>query len=285
MARSRINSDAERSSLDRYLREISVYAPLSRAEEAALGHRIRRGDEEAVITLVRSNLRFVVSVAKEYCRAGVPISDLINEGNIGLLRAARNFDERRGVKFISYAVVWVRRAVVRALARQGRTIRLPPEPARLLRRLARRRAALSQELGHRPTNRQLADAMGLPPRAVRDALALDRPCASLDAPAARDADGCLLDILPDSAAPAADERADRSALSALVADALTKLSVREATVLRLYFGIGRAGAMSLERIAGRLNLSRERVRRIKDYALLRLRHRACARTLRAFHEG
>ena len=269
-------------SLDQYLREISRYPLIDRDEEARLAKGIRRGEEEALDKLVRSNLRFVVSVSKRYQNQGVPLSDLINEGNLGLIRAAHKFDETRGIKFISYAVWWIRQAILQALAEQSRIVRVPLNRAGALHRIGKRKARLHQELGREPTSAEIAKGMKLSPEQVEQTLAIARSHLSLDAPLVPGEDSRLLDYLPDHVSPGPDEKTFERALTDTLDAALATLSEREATILRLYFGLDHDDTMSLEEIGDLLGVTRERVRQIKERALGRLRHASRARFLESF---
>ena len=274
--------DPSVGSLGQYLREISRYPLLDRDEEVRLAQRIRRGEEEALDKLVRSNLRFVVTVSKKYQNQGVPLSDLINEGNLGLIKAARKFDETRGIKFISYAVWWIRQAILQALAEQSRIVRVPLNRAGVLHRIAKRKAMLVQELGREPTAAEIAEEVDLTREEVEGTLAIANAHVSLDAPAGPGEDGRLLDYLPDRASPGPDEPILEKALTEALEAALATLHPREAEVLRLYFGLGDEGPMSLERIGSRMGVTRERIRQIKQQALGRLRHASRARVLETF---
>ena len=274
--------DPSVGSLDQYLREISRYPLLDRDEEVRLAQGIKRGEEEALDKLVRSNLRFVVSVSKKYQNQGVPLSDLINEGNLGLIKAARKFDETRGIKFISYAVWWIRQAILQALAEQSRIVRVPLNRAGVLHRIAKRKAMLVQELGREPTATEIAEEADLTRDEVEKTLAIARAHISLDAPVAPGEDGRLLDYLPDRVSPSPDEPILEKALTEALEAALETLSGREAKVLRLYFGLGDEDPMSLEGIGSRLGVTRERVRQIKEQALKRLRHASRAKVLKPF---
>lgn len=274
--------DPSAGSLDQYLQEISRYPLLDRDEEVRLAQGIRRGEEEALDKLVRSNLRFVVTVSKKYQNQGVPLPDLINEGNLGLIRAARKFDETRGIKFISYAVWWIRQAILQALAEQSRIVRVPLNRAGVLHRIAKRKAMLVQELGREPTATEIAEEVDLSREEVEKTLAIARAHVSLDAPVAPGEDGRLLDYLPDRVSPSPDEPILEKALTEALENALATLHAREARVLRLYFGLGDEDPMSLESIGSRLGVTRERVRQIKEQALKRLRHASRAKVLKPF---
>jgi RNA polymerase primary sigma factor len=273
------------SSLDQYLKEISAYPLLKREEEVDLAKRIRSGEEEALDKLVRSNLRFVVSVAKKYQNQGVALSDLINEGNLGLIRAAHKFDETKGIKFISYAVWWIRQAILQALAEQSRIVRVPLNRAGALHRIGKRSAALLQELGREPTVEELADELDLSEEEVRKTLSLSQTHLSLDAPLTPGEDNRLIDYLPDQFAPGPDDETYDRALMDTVEEALGTLKEREAKILRLYFGLDSQEPMTLEEIGSILGITRERVRQIKEKALLRLRHASRARFLETFTSG
>jgi RNA polymerase primary sigma factor len=273
----------EESSLDQYLKEISAYPLLAREDEVELATRIRTGDPEALDKLVRSNLRFVVSVAKKYQNQGVALGDLINEGNLGLIRAAHKFDETKGIKFISYAVWWIRQAILQALAEQSRIVRVPLNRAGALHRIGRRSSALLQELGREPTVEELADELDLSEEEVERTLAISQTHLSLDAPLTPGEDNRLLDYLPDQFSAGPDDETYERALESTVEEALGSLKEREARVLRLYFGLedGR-DPMTLEEIGALLGITRERVRQIKEKALVRLRHASRARYLETF---
>jgi RNA polymerase primary sigma factor len=276
----RVSSESE--SLDQYLREISVYPLIDRNEEARLARLIRDGAPDALEQLVRSNLRFVVAVAKKYQNQGVSLSDLINEGNIGLMRAARKFDETKGIKFISYAVWWIRQAILQALAEQSRIVRVPLSRAGAVHRIGRRSSAMTQELGREPTLQEIASELEVPEDEVSHALAMSQVYLSLDAPLVPGEDGQLLDYLSDQFSPGPDEEVYEDALKRSIDEALGTLTERESRVLRLYFGLGDAEPMTLEQIGEKFGITRERVRQIKEKALLRLRHQSRARFLETF---
>jgi RNA polymerase primary sigma factor len=273
---------AESESLDQYLREISAYPLIGRSDEALLAVRIRNGDEDALATLVRSNLRFVVSFAKRYQHQGVSLADLINEGNIGLLRAAQRFDETKGIKFISYAVWWVRQAILQALAEQSRIVRVPLSRAGELHRIGKQSSLLAQELGREPTPEEIAEHLEISRDEVRSTLAISRSHLSLDAPLVPGEEGQLSEYMGDNAAPDPDEELYSHALTRSIDEALGTLVDREAKILRLYFGIGEPEPLTLEEIGGRFGITRERVRQIKERALTRLRHQSRARALETF---
>jgi RNA polymerase primary sigma factor len=270
----------EEGSLDQYLRDISIYPLITREQEVGLAKRIRADDQEALDTLVRSNLRFVVSVAKKYQNQGVSLSDLINEGNLGLIRAAHKFDETKGIKFISYAVWWIRQAILQALAEQSRIVRVPLNRAGTLHRIGKRASALLQELGREATNAEIADGMDITEEEV--AKTISQTHLSLDAPMTPGEDNRLLDYLPDNVNPTPEDEIVEKALTNSIHEALAGLKERESKILRLYFGLDGAEPMTLEEIGAVLNITRERVRQIKEKALSRLRHVSRARALESY---
>jgi RNA polymerase primary sigma factor len=275
-------SSYEDGSLDQYLRDISVYPLIDRAEEARLARLIRMSDPEALDKLVRSNLRFVVSVAKKYQNQGVALADLINEGNLGLIRAAHKFDETKGIKFISYAVWWIRQAILQALAEQSRIVRVPLNRAGTLHRIGKRANALLQELGREPTHEEIAEEMDLTEEEVAKTISISQTHLSLDAPLSPGEDNRLLDYLPDNLNPTPDELTFEKALNESIEEALSALKEREARILRLYFGLDGEEPMTLEQIGSLLGITRERVRQIKEKSLSRLRHMSRARALGSF---
>ncbi|MEX0936081.1 MAG: sigma-70 family RNA polymerase sigma factor [Gemmatimonadota bacterium] len=270
-------------SLDQYLNEISQYPLIDRDEEARLARGIRAGEPEALDKLVRSNLRFVVSVAKKYQNQGVMLSDLINEGNVGLIRAAHKFDETKGIKFISYAVWWIRQAILQALAEQSRIVRVPLNRAGALHRIGRRSSALLQELGREPTVDEIAQDLDISKEEVSSTLSISQSHLSLDAPLTPGEDNRMLDYLPDQFASDPEDEAYEQALRETVDHALSTLKEREAKVLRLYFGLDDQEPMTLEEIGSLLGITRERVRQIKEKALTRLRHASRSRFLETFN--
>ena len=274
-------SEAMDGSLDRYFKEISRYPLIDQDEEARLAKGIRRGEEEALDKLVRSNLRFVVSVSKKYRNQGVPFPDLINEGNLGLIRAARRFDGTKGIRFVTYAVWWIRQAILQALAEQSRIVRVPVNRVGQLRRIARRKAELAQELGREPTASEIARGLDLRAEDVEQVVAVASSHLSLDAPLFPGDNSSLLDCLPDSISPGPDEGAFENALTESLEAALSTLDEREDTILRRYFGLGHR-PRSLEEIGSEMGITRERVRQIKEKALTRLRHASRARILETF---
>lgn len=272
----------EEGSLDQYLRDISAYPLISRDDEADLARRIRLGEQEALDKLVRSNLRFVVSVAKKYQNQGVSLSDLINEGNLGLIRAAHKFDETKGIKFISYAVWWIRQAILQALAEQSRIVRVPLNRAGTLHRIGKRANTLLQELGREATHAEIAEGMDITEEEVAKTMSISQAHLSLDAPLTPGEDNRLLDYLADDINPTPDEQTFEKALTEAIEESLSSLKEREAKILRLYFGLDGEEPMTLEQIGALLGITRERVRQIKEKALSRLRHVSRARALESF---
>lgn len=269
-------------SLEQYLREIAKYPLIDRAEEARLAQAIREGKKSALDKLVCSNLRFVVSVSRKYQNRGVPLPDLINEGNLGLIRAAQKFDETKGVKFISYAVWWIRQAIQQALADQSNIVRMPASRAAVLARVAKCAAELRAEFGREPTTAELADAAKVSPDDIDDAVAAARPHLSLDRPVESAGGSPLLESLPDTMSPSPEDAALAHALADAISDALGDLPAREAMVLRHYFGLGGETPKPMEEIGDIIGVTRERVRQIKESALRQLRADSHARRLETF---
>jgi RNA polymerase primary sigma factor len=272
----------DEGSLDQYLRDISIYPLITREEEVTLAQRIRQKDQEALDKLVRSNLRFVVSVAKKYQNQGVSLSDLINEGNLGLIRAAHKFDETKGIKFISYAVWWIRQSILQALAEQSRIVRVPLNRAGALHRIGKRASTLLQELGRQPTHLEIAEGLDITEEEVAKTMLISQVHLSLDAPMTPGEDNRLLDYLPDNTNRTPDEQTFEKALSEAIEESLAGLKERESKILRLYFGLDGEDPMTLEDIGTLLGITRERVRQIKEKALLKLRHNSRRRALESF---
>ncbi|MDO8500735.1 MAG: RNA polymerase sigma factor RpoD/SigA [Gemmatimonadaceae bacterium] len=275
-------SQYDEGSLDQYLRDISVYPLITREEEVTLAQRIRTNDQEALDKLVRSNLRFVVSVAKKYQNQGVSLADLINEGNLGLIRAAHKFDETKGIKFISYAVWWIRQSILQALAEQSRIVRVPLNRAGALHRIGKRASSLLQELGRQPTHSEIAEGLDITEEEVAKTMLISQVHLSLDAPMTPGEDNRLLDYLPDTTNRTPDEQTFEKALTEAIEESLSGLKERESKILRLYFGLDGEDPMTLEDIGTLLGITRERVRQIKEKALLKLRHNSRRRALESF---
>jgi len=278
---SRRYRDEDRS-LDLYLREIGQTPLITPKEEVELAKSIRRGDEGALEKLTKANLRFVVSVAKQYQNQGLSLADLINEGNIGLIKAAKRFDETRGFKFISYAVWWIRQAILQALAEQSRIVRLPLNRVGTLHKIGKMSASLEQEFGREPSPDEIAKQLELTEVEVSDTLKISNSHLSLDAPFSVSEDNSLIDILEDEFQPPPDETMMDESLKIEIGRALDSLTPREAEVINLYFGLNHDKALTLEEIGARFGLTRERVRQIKEKAIKRLRHASRSKALRAY---
>ena len=269
-------------SLGSYLGEIANSSPLSSSEEVDLARRIKGGDESARNALVEANLRFVVSVAKEYQNRGVPLADLISAGNMGLITAAERFDENKGFKFISYAVWWIRQAILQTLAEQSRTVRLPLNKIGLLYKISKAARLLQQERTDDPNPEDIANELDVPVEDVRETMMCGRSVRSLDATFKEEEDHSLLDILPDERQESPENLVMRGCLRGQIDTALRSLVGREAEILRLYFGLDGEEPMTLDQIGVRFGLTRERVRQIKEKALHRLRHPSRCDQLRTY---
>ncbi len=265
-------TNRESHSLDKYLQEIGKVELLTPEEEVELARKIKEGDEAALDKLVKANLRFVVSVAKQYQNQGLSLPDLINEGNFGLVKAAKRFDETRGFKFISYAVWWIRQSILQALAEQSRIVRLPLNRVGAINKIGKVYAQLEQEFEREPSPEEIAQLIDdMEVEDVKEALRLGGKHISVDAPFVDGEDNTLLDVLPSNDFPKPDDNLMRESLQEEIERAFATLSPREADVLRLYFGIGQEHALTLEEIGERFNLTRERVRQIKEKAIRKLR--------------
>ena len=256
--------------LDKYLVEIGREELISTDEEVELAQRIHKGDQEALDRLTRANLRFVVSVAKQYQNQGLALNDLINEGNLGLIKAAQKFDETRGFKFISYAVWWIRQSILQAISEQSRIVRMPLNQVGFQSKLSKAIVSFEQEFERRPSAQELADILETDITKVQDALGTNGKKVSVDAPFQDDDSNCLIDVMQDESAPGTDNSMERESLSSDLEAALAVLNERERTVLKMLFGIGR-NEMTAEEVANNMSLTRERVRQIKERALRRLR--------------
>lgn len=259
--------------LDQYLQEIGQIDLLEPEEEVDLARRIKEGEQEALHKLVRANLRFVVSVAKKYQGQGLTLSDLINEGNYGLIKAAKRFDETRGFKFISYAVWWIRQAILQALAEQSRVVRLPLNRIGTISKIRQKSAKLSQEHERNPNIEELADELDIDVQKVREAMQHSSRHLSMDAPFNEEDENSLLDVLPDEETGTPDREMLDESVKIDIERALSMLHPREAEITRLYFGVGREHPLTLEEIGQRFGLTRERVRQIKEKALRKLRQK------------
>ena len=258
------------AALDKYLVDISREKLISTDEEVELAQKIHKGDQRALNKLVRANLRFVVSVAKQYQNQGLSLNDLVNEGNIGLVKAAQKFDETRGFKFISYAVWWIRQSILQAISEQSRIVRMPLNQVGFQSKLSKAIVNFEQENERRPSVQELADILETDEEKVREALDTNGKKVSVDAPFQDEESGSLIDIMTDETAPATDNKMERESLSKDLDAALGTLSDRERQVLKMLFGIG-CNEMTADEGANTLSLTRERVRQIKERALKRLR--------------
>ena len=274
-------TNRESASLDKYLQEIGKEDLITVEEEVELAQRIRKGDQKALEKLTRANLRFVVSVAKQYQNQGLSLPDLINEGNLGLIKAAEKFDETRGFKFISYAVWWIRQSILQALAEQSRIVRLPLNQVGSLNKINKAFSRFEQENERRPSPEELADSLDLPAEKVADTLRVSGRHISVDAPFVEGEDNSLLDVLVNDDSPIADRTLINESLSTEVQRALSTLTERERDIIKLFFGIN-TQEMTLEEIGEKFGLTRERVRQIKEKAIRRLRHSSRSKLLKTY---
>ena len=268
-----------KDSLHRYLEDVASSTPLSAAEEVSLAQRIKKGDLDARAKLIEANLRFVITVAREYQNQGVPLVDLISAGNVGLITAAERFDETRGFKFISYAVWWIRQSVLQTLAEHSRVVRLPLNRVDLLRRIARYTNSRQQETSSRPHEEEVAKELGISVEQVVETLSSGQRVLSLDAKDGDEDENSLLEVMPDDNTESPDKMLLENSLTAEIREALDSLDDREKEVIRLYFGLSGQAEMTLEEIGLRYKLTRERVRQIKEKALRKLRHPTRGRRL------
>ncbi len=262
-------TNRESASLDKYLQEIGRKDLITVDEEVELAQRIKQGDQKALEKLVSANLRFVVSVAKQYQNQGLSLPDLIDEGNLGLIKAAQKFDETRGFKFISYAVWWIRQSILQALAEQSRIVRLPLNQVGSINKISKAQSRFEQEHERRPSAAELAEQLDVPVDKISDAMKVSGRSVSVDAPFVGE-DNSLLDVLPNEDSPMADQSLNQESLSKEVNRALEQLQPRERDILKMFFGIG-CQEMTLEEIGAKFDLTRERVRQIKEKAIRRLK--------------
>ena len=279
ISKSITNRDSE--SLDKYLQEIVREQLITADEEVELARRIKQGDRRALEKLTRANLRFVVSVAKQYQHQGMSLPDLINEGNIGLIKAAEKFDETRGFKFISYAVWWIRQSILQALAEQSRIVHLPLNQVGLLNKIGKAYSKFEQENERKPSPLELAAMLDIPVEKVTEALKQNGRHLSVDAPFADGEENSLLDVLSDDSSPATDHALLSESLATDIDRALSRLNEREQEVVKMFFGVG-CREMTLEEIGDKFGLTRERVRQIKEKALLHLRRNPASVTLKQY---
>lgn len=273
-------TNRESAALEKYLQEIGHETLVSVEEEVELAQKIRKGDRKALDKLTKANLRFVVSVAKQYQGQGISLPDLINEGNLGLIKAAEKFDETRGFKFISYAVWWIRQSILQAIAEQSRIVKLPLNQVGNVNKIAREQNKFEQENERRPSLEEIADRVDLPQEKIADAMKVSGKHVSMDAPFAED-EGSLLDVLPNTDSPMADMGLVQESLRDEISRALETLPDRERKVVKAFFGID-VNEMTLEEIGDRYGLTRERVRQIKEKAIRKLRHNNKYKLLRTY---
>lgn len=274
-------TNRDSAALDKYLQEIGREEPLTVDEEVALAERIRQGDQDAMERLVRANLRFVVSVAKQYQNQGLSLPDLINEGNLGLIKAAEKFDETRGFKFISYAVWWIRQSILQALAEQARIVRLPLNQVGALNKISRIQSKFEQENERMPSADELADLIDLPQDKIKDTIRVSGRHVSMDAPFMEGEDNSLLDVLENQDSPKADTALVSESLMSEIENALLILSPREREIIKAFFGIG-CQEMTLEEIGERYGLTRERVRQIKEKSIRKLKNNSRSMLLKDY---
>jgi len=275
-------TNRESQSLDKYLQEIGKVDLITADEEVILARKVREGDKVALEKMVKANLRFVVSVAKQYYNNGMTLGDLINEGNLGLVKAASRFDETRGFKFISYAVWWIRQSILQAIAEQSRIVRLPLNRISSINQISRKFSELEQKYQREPSDEELADELELNPEEIANNLRISNRHISMDAPFGPESENGLLDVLEDNDADKPDSELMVDSLRKEVQRALTSLSGRESDVIVSYYGLNGLPAMSLEEIGEKFNITRERVRQIKEQATQKLRSTSRSKTLRSY---
>lgn len=269
-------------SLDKYLQDICSEDLLTPEEEVALAQRIKNGDQEALDKLTRANLRFVVSVAKQYQNQGLSLPDLINEGNVGLIKAAKRFDETRGFKFISYAVWWIRQSILQAIAENSRIVRLPSNQLGALNKLKKEISRLEQELERQPSEDELAELLDIPEDKIKSIMGISGRHISIDAPLVADEDVNFVDVLPNEDTPDTDDTLMKESLSIEIERSLSTLTSTERDVIKMYFGIGYPHALSLDEISIKMGLTRERVRQIKEKGIKRLKGSSKSKHLVAY---
>uniref|UniRef100_UPI003FEEBE87 sigma-70 family RNA polymerase sigma factor n=1 Tax=Prevotella sp. TaxID=59823 RepID=UPI003FEEBE87 len=274
-------TNRESASLEKYLQEIGHQDLLTADEEVELAQQIKKGDRKALERLTKANLRFVVSVAKQYQNKGLSLPDLINEGNLGLIKAAERYDETRGFKFISYAVWWIRQSILQAIAEQSRIVRLPLTQVGSVKRIARELNKFEQENERKTSVEEMADRIDLPEEKIAEAMKINTHHVSMDAPFADGEDNSLLDFLPNTDSPSTDNVLDQESLRTEIGRVLDVLNDREQKVIKAFFGIGMQ-EMTLEEIGDKYNLTRERVRQIKEKAIRRLRYNTKSKTLKTY---
>jgi RNA polymerase primary sigma factor len=275
-------TNRETASLDKYLQDIGREELITAEEEVLLAQRIKQGDETALEKLTKANLRFVVSVAKQYQNQGLSLPDLINEGNLGLIKAAQRFDETRGFKFISYAVWWIRQSILQALAEQSRIVRLPLNQVGSLNRIRKESSKLEQKFERPPSADEIAQSLDLPESKVDNVLKITTRTVSMDAPLTQDEDMSLLDVYVSDDNPTTDRELMKESLAREIQRSLATLTKKERDVINLYYGIGMNHGLTLDEIAMKFDLTRERVRQIKEKAIRRLKHTSRSKLLKAY---
>jgi len=275
-------TNRESASLEKYLQEIGKESMITAEEEVRLARQIKGGDAAALDKMVRANLRFVVSVAKQYQNQGLSLPDLINEGNLGLIKAAKRFDETRGFKFISYAVWWIRQSILQALAEQSRIVRLPLNQVGSMSKISKAFSRLEQEFEREPSAEELAEILELPIDKIAESMKVSGRHVSMDAPFVQGEDNSLIDVMENKDSPKADWHLMKESLKKEIERSLSTLTEREREVLRLFFGIGESYGWTLDEIGARFALTRERVRQIKEKAIRRLRNKSRCKLLKAY---
>ncbi len=275
-------TNRESASLDRYLSEIAREELITPEEEVQLAQKIKAGDQIALERLCKANLRFVVSVAKQYQNQGLSLPDLINEGNFGMIKAAKRFDETRGFKFISYAVWWIRQSILQALAEQSRIVRLPLNQVGSLNKIMKTSARLEQKLERAPSEHEIATALDLPDEKVKDSLSINMRQFSMDAPLVQDEDSTFLDVYMNNDSATTDTELIKESLTREIQRSLASLTDKEKDIIILFYGIGIPHGLTLDEIASRFDLTRERVRQIKEKAIRRLKHSYRSKLLKAY---
>ena len=275
-------TNRESQSLEKYLQEIGREELITAEEEVRLARKIREGDQNALDKLTKANLRFVVSVAKQYQNQGLSLPDLINEGNLGLIKAAKRFDETRGFKFISYAVWLIRQSILQALAEQSRIVRLPLNQVGSLNKISKAYSKLEQEFEREPSPEELSKILEIPQEKISDTMRVSGKHVSMDAPFVQGEDNSLIDVLENMDSPRADSHLMNESLQREIDRSLSTLTEREREVIKLFFGIGMNHGLTLEEIGAKFDLTRERVRQIKEKAIRRLRHKSRSKLLKAY---
>lgn len=275
-------TNRDTASLDKYLQEIGREELITVEEEVMLAQQIKQGDQNALDRLCKANLRFVVSVAKQYQNQGLSLPDLINEGNLGLIKAAQRFDETRGFKFISYAVWWIRQSILQALAEQSRIVRLPLNQVGSINKISKQSSILEQKLERLPSEDELAEAMDLPKDKVSKAMGIQVKHVSMDAPMINGEEMSMLDIMVNHDSPDADENLIRESLLQEIQRSLASLTEKERDIINLYYGLNHSHGLTLDEIGAKMDLTRERVRQIKEKAIRRLKHKSRSKLLKAY---